>query len=129
DFPIELQSLSIPARKAPTVDAQSSSLNTSGSALICSQRANLHDRRRLAYVDQNLCRWWISQWDAAVMFRRCDDVMLTGYSSLDSDTLAAIVYFDLAAAIAHPHRLSRISPRYRVSVAFPRNVGIARYFA
>src|SRR5262249_16909754 len=67
--------------------------------------------------------------DAAVMFRRCDDVMLTGYSRMDSDTLASVVHFDLAAAIAYPHRLSRIDPRHRVPVAFPRNVGIARHFA
>src|SRR5215831_11367446 len=60
DFLIGLRSPLAQGRRAPTADARWSSLNTSGSALIRSQRANLHDRRRLPDVNQNLCRWRIA---------------------------------------------------------------------
>ena len=56
-----------------------------------------------------------------------DTLILTArWGKKDSHTLASVSHFDLAAAIAYPHRLSRIDPRHRVPVAFPRNVGIAR---
>ena len=64
-----------------------------------------------------------------MMFRRSNDVMLAGYSRMDRNTLATVVHFDLARALAYPNRLSRIRPRYRVSIAFPGNEGIACHLA
>src|SRR5262245_11544032 len=64
-----------------------------------------------------------------MMFRQSNDVMLAGYSRMDSNTLASVMHFDLAGTIAHPNRLPRISPRHRVSIAFPGTEGIPCHFA
>jgi hypothetical protein len=64
-----------------------------------------------------------------MVFRQSNDVMLAGYSRVYGDTLASVVHFDLAGTIAHPDRLPGVSPRYRVSIAFPGNEGIACHLA
>ena len=64
-----------------------------------------------------------------MMFRQSNDVMLARYSRMGRNTLASVVHFDLAGAIAHPHGLARIRPRRRVSIAFPGNECIGCHLA
>ena len=45
------------------------------------------------------------------------------------DPLAAIVDFDITAALAHPYRSARVLPRHRVAAPVPGYVSVARHFA
>jgi hypothetical protein len=71
----------------------------------------------------------MTQRNAVMVVCGGNEVMFSRHSRMDSHTLPSIVHFDLTATIAHSHRLSDVEPRYRVSVAFPRHIGITRHFA
>ena len=60
-----------------------------------------------------------------MMFRDADQLMFARCTRVGSDTLAAVMNFNLVVTFTNPYRCTRIDPWHRVPIAFPCHVRVA----